>query len=268
MKTLYTALGLLTYACLVLDASAQLKGKAATVEKLDAELQKKTECLNSEYLVFSPKAEPAEKKLPLVIYLHGAGGRGDDINKLRGQAGGVWDGVKKFHKQPCLLVAPQCLRGKGGAHTIWNAGDLNVLLQHVKATLPVDPERIYLTGNSMGGYGTWMWGASNPEHFAAIAPVSGGTGRGGPKDVTPKLQEWAKSLAQIPVYAFAGAKDKVVPAERSQTLVAAIKKAGGEKVKLRVYPDQAHNARSVVYNTGEFYEWLFSHKREAEAATE
>jgi predicted peptidase len=171
-------------------------------------------------------------------------------------------GVDRFAKEPCLFVAPQCLAIQvGGVKSTWISDDLNLLLAHLKKTLPMDEHRIYLTGNSMGGYGTWMWGAANPEHFAAIAPISGGIGQGGPKDVTPDLEKWAKNLATIPVFAFAGGKDRVVPADRSEKLVAAIQIAGGKKAKLKIYPDEGHNARTSVFASAEYFEWMFAQRR-------
>ena len=197
-----------------LTCPAVARQPEAKVAELDESLQTETNSLNSQYLLFAPKEAPAEK-LPLVIYLHGAGGVGEDLRKIRGQAGAVWQGIHKFEKGPCLLVAPQCLkRGRDGGG--WQPPQLNVLLEHLHATLPVDQKRIYLTGNSMGGYGCWAWGGHSPQHFAAIAPVSGGIGTRGPKDVTPDLDQWIANLATVPVYAFAGAKDKVVPPERSE----------------------------------------------------
>ena len=138
---------------------------------------------------------------------------------------------------------------------------MDLLLKGLSASLDFDSKRIYLTGNSMGGYGSWTWGGNSPQHFAAIAPVVGGIGPGGPKDVTIELDQWAANLAKVPVYAFAGAKDKVVPAERSVRMVDAIKKAGGKIAKIKVYEDQGHNARQVVYSSKEFYDWMFSQKR-------
>jgi len=114
----------------------------------------------------------------------------------------------------------------------------------------------------MEGYGTWAWAAHNPEHFAAIAPVVGGIGPRGPKDVTPDLAKWAAKLALVPVYAFAGAKDKVVPAERSERMIAAIRKAGGKEAKLKIYPNGGHAAGRAVFSTSEFYDWMFAQKRE------
>ena len=175
----------------------------------------------------------------------------------------VYRGIKKFIEKPCIVVAPQCLkRPSAGKDAGWLPEDLNVLLQELKTKLPVDTKRIYLTGNSMGGYGTWAWGAHSPEHFAAIAPVVGGIGHGGPKDVTPDLDNWAANLAKIPVYAFAGGKDRVVPAERSERMIAAIRKAGGKKAKLKVYPNEGHRAGRKVFSTEEFYTWMFSQKRD------
>jgi len=230
------------------------------VGKLSNDLAKKAQSLNPQYLVFSPK-QKIKDTVPLVIYLHGAGGVGDNIQKVKGQAGQVWKGIAKYKKGPCIVVAPQAskkARDNGG----WIPTDLNILLGHLKATLKVDEKRIYLTGNSMGGYGSWVWGGHNPEHFAAIAPVSGGIGPAGPKDVTPDLNKWAANLAKVPVFAFAGSKDRVVPAERSERMIAAIQKAGGKQAKIRIYSNEGHNARRIVFESDEFYEWMFSKKRQ------
>ena len=104
-------------------------------------------------------------------------------------------------------------------------------------------------------------GGHSPERFAAIAPVVGGIGPDGPKDVTPDLKKWAQNLAKVPVYAFAGGKDRVVPAERSERMVAEIRKAGGKLAKIKIYPEGGHNVRQQVYNSEEFYDWMFSCSR-------
>ncbi len=232
-----------------------------TVERLDPALEKKTTALNPEYLLFRVGDAKAAKQ-PLLIYLHGGGGKGMDIRRIAGQVRQLTDGIQRFRKGPSLIVAPQCLKqNKDGARATWEHTDLNVLLAHLKATLPVDERRIYLTGNSMGGFGSWMWGGHNPEHFAAIAPVVGGIGYGGPMDVTKDLEAWAANLAKVPVYAFVGALDKVVPAERSERMVQAIRQAGGRQVHFRNYPNEGHNARRVTYGTAEFYDWMFALRR-------
>jgi predicted peptidase len=232
------------------------------VRTLNEALPSKTLFLNPDYLVFMPKVEP-DVNIPLLIYLHGGGGVGNQIRKIQMQPVALWRGIEKFGKGPCIVVAPQCLKDtKSGRRGTWIPEDLNILLPHLKATLPVDPRRIYLTGNSMGGYGSWVWGGHNPEHFAAIAPIVGGIGPGGPKDVTPDLDQWAANLAKVPVYAFAGAEDKVVPAERSERMIAAIRKAGGKDAKLKIYPNEGHGAGRIVYSSAEFYEWMFSKIRD------
>lgn len=232
------------------------------ISKLPLELEKETNFLNPEFLVYS-LYPPNTKNVPLVIYLHGAGGVGEDINRIKGQPMGVCRGIEKFKKGPCIIVAPQCLRtSKEGKRGIWNEQDLNVLFQHLKATLPMDENRVYLTGNSMGGYGSWMWGGSNPEHFAAIAPIVGGIGPGGPKDITDELTAWARNLAKVPVYAFVGGKDKVVPADRSKTMVKEIEKAGGKRVKLKIYPNEGHNASRTVFNEREYFDWMFDQNKQ------
>jgi len=254
------AIVLASLALLVNGAIAQDEGPVLGV--LAPGLKEKTKSLNAQYLVFLPKGKPGVA-MPLLIYLHGAGGVGEDVHKIRGQAARLWQGIAKFGKGPCIVVAPQCLgKTKDGQRSTWLPEDLNILLQHLKATLPVDDKRIYLTGNSMGGYGTWAWAAHNPEHFAAVAPVVGGIGPGGPKDVTPNLDTWAANLAKVPLFAFAGAKDKVVPAERSERMIAAIRKAGGKEAKLKIYPDEGHGAGRLVFSSAEFYDWMFSKKRD------
>ena len=160
------------------------------------------------------------------------------------------------------MVAPQCRRESetSDLRGTWEPNDLDLFLAHLFKTYPyLDADRVYLTGNSMGG--CWVWGGNSPEHFAAIAPIVGGIGRGGPKDVTPDLEKWAANLAKVPVFAYAGAKDRVVPAERSERMVAAIRKAGGKQAQILVFPDEAHGASRKVFSDQAFFDWMFSQKR-------
>ncbi len=231
------------------------------VHQLNEGIKVKAKSINSDFLVFS-KDLKGLKKVPLVIYLHGAGGRGNNIESITGQVVPLWRGIVKNIEDPCIVVAPQCLReARGGGRGSWRYQELNEWLNQLKATLPIDLTRIYLTGNSMGGYGSWLWGGNSPEHFAAIAPIVGGIGAGGPKAVTKDLDKWAKNLAKVPVYAFAGAKDKVVPAERSERMVSAIRKAGGKLARIKIYPNEGHGAKRLVISSAEYYEWMFSQKR-------
>ena len=113
----------------------------------------------------------------------------------------------------------------------------------------------------MGGYGTWVWAGNNPEHFAAIIPCSGGLGKLGPKDISPNIEQWAKNLVQLPTWAFHGAKDKVVPVKRSETMVELIKKQGGKNVHITIFPDLGHNSLRQSYSNPQLAKWLFSQSK-------
>jgi predicted peptidase len=232
------------------------------VSKLPKDLAKKTASLNPEFLIFGKGQATKNKKIPLLIYLHGGGGVGDEIRKVERQPRRLLETIKKAgHK--CLCVVPQAIKSardqkkRGG----WIPADLDLLLEHLKKILPVDENRIYLTGNSMGGYGTFVWAASSPDHFAAIAPMVGGLGSGGPRDVTPKLDEWGKNLAKIPMKAYYGKKDRVVPADRGEMVMKAIKKAGGTKAQLIILPEEGHGAGRVPASDPKFANWMFSQQK-------
>ena len=220
--------------------------------------------LNPEYLVFPPREASRGTKIPLVIYLHGGGGVGDDVWKIAGQVRGLIRGIHRFDQSSCLVVAPQCRRSstKSDKRGTWVPTDLDCLLRHLMATHPeIDADRVYLTGNSMGGYGCWVWGGQRPEHFAAIAPIVGGIGREGPKDVTSDLDQWAANLSKVPVYAFVGAKDKVVPPERSERMIAAIHRAGGTRAKIKCYAEEGHGASRAVFSDSDYFDWMFTQRR-------
>jgi predicted peptidase len=217
--------------------------------------------LNPNYL-FSPPYLKTSQPVPLLIYLHGSGGGFAPLERIGGQARALLSGIDKFVKGPCYVMVPQCFqKTKSGAKSTWEPADLNILLDDLLEKLPIDPKRVYLTGNSMGGYGCWAWGGHSPERFAAIAPVVGGIGPGGPKDISPDITKWASNLAKVPVYAFAGGQDRVVPADRSERMINEIRKAGGKHAKIKIYPEGGHNVRQQVYNSEEFYDWMFSHSR-------
>jgi predicted peptidase len=217
--------------------------------------------LNPDYLVFSPNVKSSQP-VPLLIYLHGSGGGFAPLDRIGGQARALLFGIDKFGKGPCYVVVPQCFqKTKSGTKSTWEPQDLNSLLDDLLEKFPIDPTRVYLTGNSMGGYGCWVWGGHSPERFAAIAPVVGGIGPHGPKDISPDISKWASNLAQVPVYAFAGGKDRVVPADSSARMVSEIREAGGKRAKIKIYPEGRHNVRQQVYNSEEFYDWMFSHSR-------
>ncbi len=178
---------------------------------------------------------------PLVLFLHGSGESGKNIHRVKTH------GLAKLADVngpfPFILVSPQSSR-RG-----WDPEKLNALLDEVVEKYRVDKDRVYVTGLSMGGYGTWDLAAAHPEKFAAIAPICGG---GNPED--------ALVLTKLPTWVFHGAKDKTVPLKRSEEMVAALKAAGGNP-KFTVYPDAGHDSWTETYNNPEFYQWLLSQKR-------
>lgn len=243
----------------LLTSFARAQAEVATIPGESAE---KTISLNPQFLIYGKDQIKKDEKMPLLIYLHGAGGIGNQIRKIERQPKRLLETIKKAgHK--CLCVAPQAMKSprnhgeKGG----WVPADLDLLLDHLKKILPIDEKRIYLTGNSMGGYGTFVWAGNSPNHFAAIAPIVGGLGPGGPKDVTPKLDEWGRNLAGIPMKAYYGENDRVVPADRGEMIMKAIKKAGGEKAQVIVLPGEGHGAGRIPAADPEFVKWLFSQQK-------
>jgi len=230
--------------------------------RLSDDLAEKTISLNPEYAVFGRKEVKAGGKLPLVIYLHGAGGEGLDVKRIANGPRQLLRTVRDAGLR-CLCVAPQASRSprKFGAKGGWVPEDLNVLLTHLKKSLPVDEKRIYVTGNSMGGYGTLAWAAKFPDHFAAIAPMVGGLGPEGPKDVTKDLKGWGRNLAKVPMTAYYGAIDRVVQADRGTMLMQAIGEAGGTKAEVFTLEGEGHAAGRVAYGKEEFVRWMFEQKR-------
>lgn len=210
----------------------------------------RTQQLN--YLLYVPPgyAADATKQWPLVLFLHGAGERGDDLAKVT--VHGPPKLVKQGKELPFILVSPQCPDDER-----WQPEVLAGLLDQVQAGLRVDAKRVYVTGLSMGGYGSWALGVRYPERFAAIAPICGGgeridillAGRRGP------------ALKTLGVWAFHGAKDNVVPLSESERMVEAFQKAGNKDVKLTVYPEATHDSWTEAYNTPELFDWLLKHSR-------
>jgi predicted peptidase len=194
------------------------------------------------YLLYLPKGYDQQESWPLLLFLHGGGERGEDLElvKKHGPPKLIGEG-KRF---PFIVVSPQCPKDKW-----WEPIELVALLDEVGSKYKVDIDRICVTGLSLGGFGTWRLAAYAPKRLAAIAPICGG----GEKN-------WAKQFASLPVWAFHGAKDTGVPLERSQVMVDELKKNGGSP-KLTVYPNALHDSWTETYNNPEFYEWLLAQKR-------
>ena len=204
-----------------------------------------TKTLTCKYLLFLPDGYgEEEKRWPLMLFLHGAGERGDDLNKVK--VHGPPKIVEKKKDFPFIVVSPQCPAG------VWWNDQLDVLinlLDEIVAKYDVDTERIYLTGLSMGGYGTWALASKHPDRFAAAAPICGGG-----------MRIMAYGLKDVPIWAFHGAKDQVVPVEESKEMVAAVKVRGGN-AKLTVYPEANHDSWTETYNNPELYDWFLKHRK-------
>jgi predicted peptidase len=196
------------------------------------------------YLLYLPKDYgKTDKKWPLMLFLHGAGERGSDLNlvKKHGLAKLAAEG-KDFD---FIIVCPQCPENDWWPKL---TDDLIVLVDDIAERYNVDTKRLYVTGLSMGGFGTWNLIQKYPDKFAAAAPVCGG---GDSIAVTSQLKD-------MPIWVFHGAKDNVVPPGKSEEMVKALKAAGNSNVKFTLYPDAGHDSWTATYNNPELYAWFLS----------
>jgi len=219
-----------------------LKQEGQHAQTFEKEITKNLSC---KYLLFLPEDYGQEqKRWPLILFLHGAGERGDDLNKVK--VHGPPKIVETRKDFPFIVVSPQCPEDD------WWTKKTEVLinlLDDIVARYDVDTERIYLTGLSMGGYGSWALASEYPDRFAAVVPICGGGNR-----------IMSIFLKDMPIWAFHGAKDSVVPVEESKDLVEAINARGGN-AKLTIYPDANHDSWTETYNNQEVYDWLLEHRR-------
>ena len=216
-----------------------------TAQKFSLE---RKQVFTADYLLSLPPSYgvDATKRWPLILFLHGAGERGTNLWMVAKHGPPKIDiATNNF-----IVVSPQCPNGK-----IWSNDLLLALLDEIETKYAVDTRRIYLTGLSMGGFGTWSLGLTHPERFAAIAPICGGG-----ELITPLLADKAK-LTTLPVWAFHGAKDPVVPVEESERMVKLLKKYQVREVKLTIYPEAQHDSWTQTYANPELFEWFLQHSR-------
>lgn len=215
------------------------------------------------YRIFVPPDLPKDKKVPLVLFLHGAGERGEDNTKplIHGIANFL--DYQKKNNRPAILLIPQCpsnmrwveVHWGDQAHTMPEEPSIPMravlkLLEQTMKELPVDAQRVYVTGISMGGFGTWDMIQRVPGLFAAAIPVCGG---GDPAH--------AAKLKELPIWAFHGAVDAVVKPERSRDMIHAIQQAGGNPIYTE-YPGVAHVSWTQTYNNRAVLDWLFTQHRQ------
>ncbi|MCL2494365.1 MAG: prolyl oligopeptidase family serine peptidase [Oscillospiraceae bacterium] len=195
------------------------------------------------YRLYLPEGLYNGRESPLVLYLHGTGERGYD-NRAQTRKNSVMQTLlseENLAAYPCIVIAPQCPEDQW-----WDTQPLMSLLEDFTAKHPVDPNRIYITGLSMGGYGTWEMLAAYPDYFAAAVPICGG---GDP--------ESAALFAHVPVWAFHGGRDSVVKPEQSREMIAALEAAGGN-VEYTEYPREGHQSWERAYREEGLFAWMFA----------
>ena len=181
--------------------------------------------------------------LPLVLFLHGGGESGDDIERVK--KGGVPAMIEAGHEFPAIVLSPLNPETKG----FWDEDRLARFLDTFIAQNEVDEDRIYITGLSRGAYGGWRLALENPDRFAAMVVISGAA-----------PEPYSVWMGNLPVWVFHGEDDKPVPVGESQRMVAAINRLGGN-AKLTVYPGVGHDAWTQTYANPAVWEWLFAHRR-------
>ncbi len=212
-----------------------------------------TRTLAADYLLFLPSNynTNSAQRWPLILFLHGAGERGTDVMAVAKH--GVPEIDTRTPDFPFIVVSPQCPDGQ-----VWSQDTLLALLDDVENRYAVDTHRVYLTGLSMGGYGTWEFGLDHATRFAAIAPVSGGG-----DVIAPFLATGTNMMAikTLPVWAFHGAKDPTVPVEEAERMVMLMHDLGNRDVKLTIYPEAKHDCWMQTYTNAELYAWFLKHSR-------
>ncbi len=183
------------------------------------------------YILQFPKTVADGQLIPLIIFLHGSGERGDSVDLVR--VHGPWYFATDNEDFPFMILAPQCKEGE-----TWEPIKLDLLLDEIVTKQPVDLNRIYLTGLSRGGFGVWDWALYRPDRFAAIAPICGASNY---HVLT------ANKLKGIPAWVFHGALDDVIPVEFSANLVKRLRSLGAD-VQFTVYPYAGHDSWTETYH--------------------
>lgn len=205
--------------------------------------------IDIQYLLFLPKEYGGSTHLwPLILYLHGGSVRGDDISRMKKL--GLAEKVEADPNFPFIVVSPQCHKGE-----IWtDVAALGAILDDVVRSNRVDPDRVYVTGHSMGGRGALYAAYKMPDRFAAVlslAPYS-------------PITAWAGKLANVPLWLFHGPNDQFTPLKEVEELVHAAEAAGGHP-QLTVLPGRDHYILEV-YDRPDLYKWLAQQKRKPRAA--
>lgn len=193
------------------------------------------------YLISYPEGFREDKQYPLVIFLHGAGTRGDDISRLQNNSC-VQNLMKRQNERGYILLAPLCTKGN------WNEwmATLIRMTDAYRAEPYIDKTRIHLTGNSMGGYGTWAMATLHPYWFASVMPICGGG-----------IAGFAMNLVDLPIRTFHGLRDTIVDPIESLQMAKAVNLHGGH-AELILFPELEHNCWDAVYTDEANYDWMLS----------
>jgi len=206
------------------------------------------------YCVYVPPDYSTEQRWPLILALCGSGERGTD-GFLQTDVG-IGRAIRRRHQDiPAIVVMPQCR-----PETSWTGSMARLALRCVEVASQeyrIDPDRLYLTGLSLGGQGAWLIGAEAADHFAAIVPICGFVEW---NEQSGLMERIAPILKNVPIWCFHGEKDDAVPVERSRDMVAALRRVGG-KVKYTEYAGGGHAIWDRVYGDPELWKWLFAQKR-------
>jgi predicted peptidase len=205
------------------------------------------------YVVYTPPGFDRSKTYPLVLFLHGSGERGtDNRRQLRV---GLGPSLREDPSRcPAIVLFPQAESEARWPVEVWAPGQPDgkralEILDRTTAEFRIDPDRVYLTGISMGGIGSWRQAAADPDRWAAVVPICGG-GHSGHAD----------RLIQLPIWCFHGGADFVVPTAFSRQMIQAIQKAGGSP-KYTEYPGVGHDSWDKAYREPELWSWLFAQNR-------
>ncbi len=223
--------------------------------------------LMKRYVVYVPYEYTPQEEIPMIIFLHGAGERGQ--NGLLQTEVGLGTAIRRHPERwKAIVVFPQC-----PASRFYNEieEDIDLCIEKTLKEYNIDKKRIYLTGLSMGGFGTWIYGAKHADLFAGLVPICGGgelafikqrLGRPEIPDETPQeVEQRVQRLRNMPIWAFHGADDDVVPADCSRSFVQKIKDAGGIRIRYTEYPGVKHNSWIKAYDDPELSKWLFSQSK-------
>lgn len=206
-----------------------------------------TTAFSMDYLLYLPEGYETEESVdwPLLVFLHGSGERGNNLEKVK--VHGPPKLISRGEKLPFVVLSPQCMDGYD-----WNAEELHVLIKSVADAYNIDEKRIYVTGLSMGGSGSWDLAMAHPDYYAAIVPVCGRVDR--------NYAQRAAELQDMPIWVFHGAMDDVVPVSTAAIMVNELHKLGNP-VKFTIYPDANHDSWTETYSNPEVYKWLLDQKR-------